>query len=256
MINDTRIKELHDFISSKDCFPGVEIKGGVCFFHWEKTYDGMCNVKTYENKVLVSEKKRFLKTPFSEIFIRYNDGVSILEKVNSKKEKDISKFISSQRPFGLRTYFKGKSEYSKGLIKVYVNKGIGYTKLDEIKTNTHWISEHKIIIPRAIGSGESKEDLIKPIYSEPGSCCSETYIVLGPFSSEKRVKNVMSYIKTKFFHFLVTLQKNTMMAPKSVYSFVPIQNFDEDWSDDKLYNKYGLNQEEIQFIESMIRPME
>ena len=120
--------------------------------------------------------------------------------------------------------------------------------------NEDWIDLNKVIVPRAIGSGDSKLDWIKPIYSEPGSCCTETYVVFGPMNTKTECENLISYINTKFFHFLVTLQKNTMMAPKSVYSFVPVQDFSKSWTDKELYEKYKLSKEEIEFIESMVRP--
>ena len=67
---------------------------------------------------------------------------------------------------------------------------------------------------------------------------------------------MISYIKTRFFRFFVLLKKNTQHAPARVYSFVPIQDFSKPWTDAELYAKYGLTDEEIKFIESMIRPME
>lgn len=253
MLNDKRIKLLHDFLDASECFPGVEIKGGVCYFLWDKFYHGDCTVTTHNNGKIISESKRFLKEKDCEIFIRYNDAIPILNKIRSFKENKIDSIMSPQRPFGLRTYFKGKDKYFEGSVKVYANKKIGYAKKNEIELNRNLIFTHKVIIPRAIGSGDSRTDNIKAIYSEPNSCCSETYIVLGPFDSKKICENVISYIKTKFFHFLVTLQKNTMMAPRSVYSFVPMQDFSKSWTDVELYKKYDLTEEEIEFIESMVK---
>ena len=100
-----------------------------------------------------------------------------------------------------------------------------------------------------------KKDLLKPIISEPGSINTETYIMNGPYSSQKETKNVVSYIQTKFFHFLLGLKKNTQHTTRTTYSFIPMQDFSESWTDEKLYKKYKLTKEEIEFIESMIRPM-
>jgi site-specific DNA-methyltransferase (adenine-specific) len=110
----------------------------------------------------------------------------------------------------------------------------------------------------AYGAGEDFPHQIinRPFYGEPKSCCTETYLVIGPFETEKQAKNVISYISTRFFRFLVMLRKNTQHAAKGVYQFVPMQDFSELWTDEKLYAKYGINKEEIAFIESMIRPME
>ena len=124
--------------------------------------------------------------------------------------------------------------------------------------NPHWIDEYKVFISKAYGERGDFPYLVtsKPFIGTPNSVSSETYLLIGPVSSHKRTENIISYIKTKFFRFLVLQKKNTQNAPKGVYEFVPIQNFDEEWSDKKLYKKYGLNEEEIEFIESMIRPME
>lgn len=256
MINDKKIRVLHDFLDASDCFPGVEIKGGVSYFLWDRDSEGLCEVVTHEKGMEISRKLRYLKEEDCDIFIRYNESISILNKVKEKKEKTIDNQISSQKPFGLRTFFKGSKDYATGFIKVYANKSIGYVKSEEIIQNNNWVSKHKVILPRAIGTGDSKSDLIKPIYSEPGSCCTETYVVVGPYDKKEIAENVITYIQTKFFHFLVTLKKNTMMASKTVYSFVPIQDFTQEWSDEKLYKKYCLTKDEIEFIESMIRPMD
>jgi hypothetical protein len=256
MLNDNRIRVIHDFLNASDCFPGVEIKGGVNYFLWDRDNRGNCKVVTMEKGIEISKMIRPLKEKDCDIFIRYNESISILNKIKLQKEDTIDKTISSQKPFGLRTFFKGKDKKFTGSIKVYANKSIGYCKIDEIIQNQDWINNHKVIVPRAIGSGDSKSDFIKPIYSEPGSCCSETYVVFGPYESKEISENVISYIQTKLFHFLVTLKKNTMMASKSVYTFVPIQDFTIKWTDEQLYKKYNLSKEEIYFIESMIHPID
>jgi len=268
MLNDKRIVELYDYFNSADVFPNVDIKGGVSYFLWDNTdkkKDGLCKVISYQNGKVVSEAKRKLKIGDSDIFIRYNEAVSILDKVLSEGEKSFAEIISSQKPFGLRTYFKGSEKKFKGAVKIYANQSVGYIKENEILKNIEYKDKHKVIVPRAIGSGDSKKDIIKPIYSEPNSVCTETYIMIGPFRDKQESLSVMKYIKTKFFHFLVTLKKNTMMASKDVYKFVPMQDFSEnldiDWTksileiDQQLYKKYNLTPEEINFIESMVRPM-
>ena len=133
-----------------------------------------------------------------------------------------------------------------------------YVEVDKIKQNIEWIRKHKVYISMAYGAGEDFPHQIinKPFYGEPNSCCTETYLVVGPFESENIAKNVLSYIATRFFRFLVMLRKNTQHAAKSVYTFVPLQDFSEPWTDEKLYEKYGLTEDEIAFIESMIRPMD
>ena len=256
MIQDTRIRKLSDHLNAGDCFPGVEIKGGICYFLWDRDTKGKCEVATHSGEEILSRSERYLKEEGCDVFVRYNEAIPILRKVKAKKETTIDTQISTQRPFGLRTYFQGKPNKFYNSIKVYANQQVGYVLRDEVLVNPEWIDLPKVIVPRAIGTGDSKSDKINPIYSEAESCCTETYVVFGPYASENECLNVISYIRTKFFHFLVTLKKNTMMAPRSVYSFVPIQDFSKPWTDEELYAKYNLTQDEIDFIKSMVRPMD
>ena len=136
--------------------------------------------------------------------------------------------------------------------------GVKYIKPDAVLRNQQWIKEHKVYISKSYGERGNYpyRFLAKPFIGEPNSVCTQTYLMIGPFSSEKRCKNVISYIHTKFFRFCIMQRKNTQDAMRGAYSFVPIQNFDESWDDAKLYSKYNLNKQEIEFIDSMVRPME
>jgi site-specific DNA-methyltransferase (adenine-specific) len=143
-------------------------------------------------------------------------------------------------------------------LKIYTNNGHGFIDEEEVTINKNWIKKHKVYITMAYGAGEDfpHQILNKPFYGEPNTCCTETYLVIGPYQTRQEALNVISYIKTRFFRFLVLLRKNTQHAAKAVYTFVPMQDFSEPWTDERLYAKYGLTQEEIAFIESMVRPME
>jgi len=190
-------------------------------------------------------------------FLRHNNSISILRKVkNSSQTMDT--LVSTMKPFGLRTYFQGTQTFVPGSIKLYANKSIGYIKPDEITSNRDWINKYKVFITRSYGAGEDfpHQILNKPILGQPGSACTETYLLIGPFDFEEYARNVITYITTRFFRFLVLLLKNTQDAPKRVYSLVPIQDFSRPWTDEELYKKYCLSEEEISFIESMVRPME
>ena len=257
MLTDDRLRKLTDYPISTQCFPGVEIKGGVCYFLWDRDNKGNCEVKTIRGEN-VSILSRNLLEKGNTTFLRYNESISIFKKVILKKEESIDKIVSSMKPFGLRTFFKGKKTDFKDSIKIYANKDIGFISQDEILNNHSWVQDYKVYITRSYGAGEDfpHQILNKPILGEPNSCCTETYLVIGPFATKKRAENVISYIQTRFFRFLVLLIKNTQDAPRKVYAFVPIQNFDEPWSDEKLYKKYNIDSEEIEFIESMVRPME
>jgi len=257
MLNDKRLKEIHDYPNASDVFPGVEIKGGVNFFLWQSDYQGDCLVKTYEEGEVISELKRPLREEGVEVFIRYNEGVPILRKVQALKEKSFAEVISSQRPFGLATNIRGNAIPYKNEenIKLYQTKGTAYFKRSEIPLNEHWIDAHKIYITKGYGAGEGfpHQILNKPIYGEPNTACTETYIVIGPFRDKQRCENVMSYIRTRFFRFMVLLVKQTQDALKKVYQFVPMQDFSKPWTDTELYKKYNLSQEEIDYIETKVR---
>ncbi|SPX80978.1 Eco57I restriction-modification methylase domain-containing protein [Moraxella ovis] len=259
MLNDKRIKEIHDFPNSKDCFDNVEIKGGVNYFLWDKTHNDDCMVLTYDNGHCISQVKRPLKENGIDIFIRYNQAISILNKVKKANENSFSNLVSARKPFGLATNIKGKSTPYKDKndnVILYQNKGIGYISRVEIPKNHDWILRHKVIVPYAVGTGDGKTDKVNPIYAGINTACTETYLVIGPFENEEICNNVMSYIDTKFFHFMLTLKKNTQHTTKLTYEFVPIQDFSRAWTDEQLYAKYGLSKDEINFIESMIRPMD
>lgn len=258
MINDRRIRVIHDFLNASDCFAGVEIKGGICYFLWDREHEGLCKVFTHNGDKTVEQSEREICEKNSDVFIRYAEGVSVYHKVRAFNESTMDKYVSSQRPFGLRTYVHGKDKPFAGSLKIYERGGIGYITQNEITRNSDWINRPKVYISAAYNAGDTYPHQIlgKPIAGEKGSVCTETYIVIGPYSSDKEVENVISYIRTKFFRFLVMLKKSSQHAASAVYSFVPVQDFSKPWADEELYAKYGLTQEEIDFIESMIKPME
>ena len=257
MLHDTRIETIVDYPVSSECFPGVEIKGGVCYFKWNENHYGDCRVITIRGKES-SECTRPLLEKGCDTFIRYNEAISILRKVQAHKEKSFSTLVSSQKPFGLRTYETGKDNPFPHAIRLYANKHIGYVSRDEISANKEWIDKYKVYITMAYGAGEDfpHQILNTPLLGEPQTCCTETYMVIGPTTDKSICENELSYIKTRFFRFLVMLKKNTQHAPAKVYQFVPMQDFSHPWADEMLYKKYNLDKDEIAFIESMIRPME
>ena len=257
MLHDKHLRIIVDYPISSECFPGVEIKGGVCYYLWNRDSEGLCDVTT-----LRGNSKSYATRPLLEndadVFIRYNEAIPILHKVQKHKEKSFATLVSSQKPFGFRTFVTGRTSKKEGDVKLYANKSIGYVSRDEITQNIEWVDKYKVLVTRAYGAGEDfpHQILNSPLLGEVGTCCTETYIVIGPFASKRISMNVISYFKTRFFRFMVLLRKNTQDAPARVYQFVPLQDFSHPWTDEMLYKKYGLAPEEIAFIESMIRPME
>lgn len=257
MLNDRRISKLVDYFDSTECFPGVDISGGVCYFLWEKAYYGDCEVVSIR-KGEESRLKRPLLEKNTDSFIRFNESIPIIRKIAQKKEDQFFKQISSRKPFGIVSSVKPKNKKFANSVKIYSYPNNGYIDKGSIIQNTEWIKEFKVFIAKAYGERGSfpYRVLGQPFLGEKWTVCSETYLLIGPYSNEIIAKNVISYINTKFFRFLVLFKKNTQNAARGVYQFVPAQDFSEPWTDEKLYKKYGLTQEEIDFIESMIRPMD
>ena len=259
MLQDKKIKILHDYPVSSDCFPGVQVEGGVCYFLWDKDYCGNCSVITHNGDKIVSVADRPLLEEDSQTFIRYNEAISILDKVKKFNEQTFDTIVSSRKPFGLTSTFNSFLDKPQiDSIKVFANKKTGYVDEISISTNKEWLDKHKVYISYAYGMGDTfpVQVINRPFLGAPHTACTETYLVIGPFESELIANNVITYIKTKFFRFLVLLLKNTQHATSKVYKFVPMQDFSKPLTDEFLYDKYNLSPEEINFIESMIRPME
>lgn len=259
MLHDDRIRIIHDFADAGDCFPGVEIKGGVCYFLWDRENRGKCSIFTHNGSEVTSKTERPLLEPGNDTFIRYNEGISILNKVRKFKESSFADLVSPQTPFGIITSFKDyKTRPFQNSVNLYFAKGSGYITKGQIPKNTEMVDKFKIYITKSYGAGEGfpHQILNKPLFGYKNSCCTQTYLCIGPFNSKEETINAMEYISTRFFRFLVMLKKNTQDAMRGVYQFVPMQDFNEEWTDEKLYKKYKLTKDEIAFIESMIRPME
>lgn len=258
MLNDDRIRQIHDFIEASDCFPGVQIKGGVCYFLWDRDSRGNCLVVTHHGDEVGEAIERPLLEKGNDVFIRYNEAVSIYHKVAALKEDSMEQLVSTRRPFGLPSNYRGKTKAGAGDVRLYQNGGVAYIARNDITTNLDSIDEWKVFIP-FLGSGSDAFPhmiLGRPFVGEPGSASTETYLAIGPFSSQAECENVVSYIRTRFFRSLVLLKKPSQNATRRVYSFVPVQDFSGPWTDEKLYAKYGLTDFEIAFIESMVRPMD
>lgn len=258
MLHDNSIREIHDYPEATDCFSGVQIKGGICYFLWDREYSGDCAVVTHRGTSIGEKVIRPLLEKDCDVFIRYNEAINILHKVRSFGEKSFESLVSARKPFGFDTLFHGSRDSIPNGVTIYDNDGIGFIRRDLVNKNKDWMDKWKVFIPEA-GSGSDSFPhpiLGKPFVGGPNSVCSETYLVIGPFAGENECKNIVSYIKTRFFRFMVMLKKPSQHATSKVYTFAPVQSFTKAWSDEELYKKYGLTDEEISFIESMIRPME
>ena len=260
MLNDRRVIQIHDYPDSTDCFPQVDIAGGVCYFLWENYKKDDCWVTSHRRNLAPTSMKRPLLERGLETFVRHNDSISVLRKVSDKKEPTFDSLISPQTPFGFVSSFKGfeVEKTSIANIKYYTYGSVGYVSEKQILKSKDLVFVHKLYISAAYGErGDYPFYFLgKPFYGEPNSCCSQSYLVVGPFASKQETLNVATYIATKFFRFMVMLKKNAQHNMRQVFGLVPLQDFSKPWTDEELYKKYGLTDEEIAFIESMIRPME
>lgn len=266
MLNDDRLSVIHDYPDAGDVFPGVQIKAGVCYFLWERDRHGDCSVTTHLNGDDIGPVVRPLLEKGNDTFIRYNQAISIIQKVYNPVNRSFSELVSPQTPFGIVTSYKGTDKpqsstdlkmYISGNDKKYKGKAF-YAPYDKITKGHDMIPWHKIYINMA-GSGSDSfphQILGKPFYGEPNTICNQSYLVIGPFKNKDECENAMSYIATKFFRFMVLQKKNAQHAMRGVYQLVPMQDFTKSWTDEELYKKYRLTEDEIAFIESMIKPME
>jgi len=261
MLSDKRIRVINDYFDSNECFPGIDLSGGVCIFLWDRDNEGDCRVSSSINGE-TTVMNRPLREDGQQVFLRFNEAISIVRKVKEKGEGSFAELVSTQRPYGLRTYVQGTEKTETNDVRLYSNRNVrkeeGYISLDQIPLNTESISKWKVFISRVYGERGSFPYLVlgKPFIGEPKSCCTETFLLIGPFTSEQECLNVISYINTRFFRFLALQHKSTQDAPRRVYSLIPTQDFSKPWTDEELYAKYEINKEEIDFIERMIRVVE
>lgn len=270
MLNDSRLRQIEDFPDSSDVFPGVQIKGGVCYFSWDRDNAGPVTITTHDKGRVISTSTRPLLEPGSDVFIRYNEAIPVLKKMIEVETDGLSAsllppagqrfadLVSVRRPFSLDSTFKGRPIKKDSDIEVFRAGGTDYATRKQIGDPLNLIDKWKVFIPfLASGSDSFPHPILGiPFIGKPGTACTETYLAIGPFKTKKECSNVISYIKTRFFRFVVLQKKPSQNATRKVYDFVPLQDFSQEWTDELLYKKYGLTNDEIAFIESMVRPME
>ena len=272
MLTDDRIREINDYLTASDVFHGVGLKGGVCYFLWERDNPGPCRVTTRFKDWPISSATRPLLEEGADVFIRFNEGLSILQKVVAVETgqtqsislpagKRFDQLVSSRKPFGLETKFKGKTTKRAGDVLVYQNGGTGYTPKESITTGIGFIDKWKVYVGRAAPGTGNRDSyphriISTPFIGEPESISSETYLCIGPLDSKSEAESVLSYLTCRLTRLLILLHKPSQDTTRKVYTFVPTQDWTKRWTDADLYAKYGLTDEEIAFIEKIVRPMD
>lgn len=258
MLKDGHLKYLYDYKYSKDCFPGIRAGGGICFFLWDIDYKSEYVIFEPHEEDKITRKKLDYGLDF---FIRDTLAVGIVEKVRAVDKESMASRVWTQKPFGFRTNYEDFK--SQGEVKLYTKKaksGYGFVDRKDVEKNAQYIDYWKVVTSRSTSVPEEDNGQVLRIsqtfISEPNSVVTESYVVIDAFKNKKMADNCMSYVRTKFFRYLC---QPTIVSPdvsNRTFVLVPLQDFSHPWTDEMLYKKYGLTQDEIAFIESMIRPME
>lgn len=259
MLKENHISELIDIPNSADCFPGVNVAGGVCYFLWKKDYHGDCNVKNVVKGAVVSEMRRSLNE--YSYFVRNNTALSIIRKTHIEKNT-LDTRVFSRNCFCIPTTVVGEERPYKNHIPVLTSKGVIYVHKDDISDAKDILGKYKVVITYAMSGGNkpTSDGNYQVISSlkvlNPNEACSETYLVIDTFDEKEKAENLVTYLSTKFCRFLLLQALTSIHITKDKFCFVPVQDCSKSWTDAELYAKYNLTKEEIAFIESMIKPME
>ncbi|MGN0075973.1 MAG: Eco57I restriction-modification methylase domain-containing protein, partial [Parafannyhessea sp.] len=259
MLHDHHLRELVDFPKLYEPFPNVKIRGGISYFLWDRSWDGPCTVQTMEDGKPVGEAiARYLDE--YDVLVRRNEALPILEKVRAKSEPTLDARVSSSKPFGLRTYFHG-SESPDGLddpVKLYGSQSVSWIERKDVPNHQDWLDAWKVLVTAVQGTSAAVETkfLSTPIIAGVSTACSETYLVAGLFEHESEALSYVSYLRTRLVRFLISLRKLAQHVTKDTFAFVPDLTYDHEWTDDMLYERYGLNENEIAFVESVVKPMD
>ena len=266
MLNDKYLSEIHDFPETDMVFPGVNIRGGICYFMRSTAHNGDVKIFNYRKSGLPLISMRPLLEPGLVSFVRYNEAISILTKVRSKKEETFDARVQSRNPFGIPSDFLAysKNKTNAASVRLFRSRRGSSTEKDVfvsekyIQDNLLFKDKIKVLVSKASPGGDEYPHSVlgRPFVAPKNSVSTETYLIVDFVKSLKEGDNLVSYLETRFFRFLVSLIKNTQNISKGSFAFVPVQDMSESWSDEKLYEKYGITNAEVAFIESMIRPME
>lgn len=257
MLKDRRIRKLFDYADSRDCFPGVDIAGGICYFLWDRDNKGICEVETIrKNEIIKSE--RYLDE--FETFVRDNLAINIIHKVKEKSQNSLDNVVSSRMPFGLVSSVRPEKI---GDLDLITSAGSGKISSSKVTSGIDLIGKWKVMLSKASNDhgGQPDKEGKRRIFSRveimpPQTVCTESYLVVGKYESQSEAENMANFLKTKFCRFLVSTILLTQNITKGKFIFVPDLPMSESWDDEKLYRVFNLNREETEFIEQLIRPME
>ncbi len=257
MLADKRIRKITDYPNSRDAFNGVDIAGGVMYFLWSKDHPGNCIVTTIEGGNVISAERSLDE---HEVFVRDNRALAIVKKVGLFKEQSFSSLVSARRPFGIDASDEGDKT---GDLYLYAAKKDGRIERKNVPKGTEYIDTWKVLISKTSSehAGQTDKSGRKRVFSRievmpPKTVATESYLIIGPFATQEEATNASNYLRSKFVRFLVSTILLTQNMTRSSFVFVPTQSFLTPWTDEDLFRKYGLSTEEMDFIDSTIRPMD
>ena len=262
MLNDSHIEKLVDFTNSKDCFPSVDIAGGLCYFLWSAKPHDISIVENHIGSQITFAKRQL--NEFGDIFIRSNQAISIIHKVRSKVTTFMDSFVQPIDAFGFPSKARGEELPQNGDITLVHSQGIGYVKRGDVKKNEELIDKYKITIGILVPSnGEVGIDPAKgyksitmPRILAPGEITTFSYLVLNAFDSETEAVNFKQFMCCKFVRFMMRTTYSSMHISRANFVFVPAMDFNRSWTDSDLYEYFSLSDDEVQLIEKTMRPME
>ncbi len=261
MLKDRHMARLVDYRVEKDVFPGVNINGGVNYFLWDRNHDGPCSVSHVPpSRTVGASVSRYLDE--FDVLVRQNEAVVILRKVLSRTEPNFESKVSSQKPFDFHTDFHGAGS-EKGIIDPVLLHGArikSWMPRSEIVKNPEWVDQWKVLLAAASDGNESFPapiwDLaVGPFVAGPGEICSGSYLVVSPTDDALAAARTATYLRTRFVRFLVSIRKIAQHNQADRFAFVPDLPMDREWTDENLYERYGLTDEEIGFIESQVNEL-
>ena len=260
MRTDKHVKYIKDFVNSKELFPTASIGGGICYFLWNSAHNGKC---LFTNILAGRESTMERSLDEYEVIVRYNEAINILNAAVPEGTPTISDIMLSRNPFGQSSNVRGQEISYPGSIELVTSQGSYYVDKDSITENKDYIDSWKVSISKVTceHAGEpDKNGQVKVLSSlrtfGPNVACTDSYLIIGKFKNAKEAENLRSYLATKFARFLLLLSVSSINLSKDKFKFVPMQDFSKSWTDEELYKKYNLNEDEIAYIEQIIKPVD
>ncbi len=258
MLNDKSISKLFDYPNSNDCFTNVDIAGGLCYFLWDKEYNGQTTITNYINGELSTDTRGL---DAFDILIRDNKAIPILKKVQklNTSNKTLADRVSSRKPFALPTNYKPKN---KGVPCWFIQKiGLKYATEEDVIDSGNYLNKWKLLVPPAPIAGQT--DFTKPIgfyydgntrIAKPGECCTESFIIAGAFETEKEVQSFKTYLLTKTVRFLLLQRVVSQHVTKKVFAFIPdLEKYEYTYTDKQLCKLWNITDDEWNYIDRRVR---